>query len=73
MRLTATEQRIYDRLSDGRMHHADDLLKLFDDDLAEKQTLIMHISNLRKKIAAQGRDIVCQVSGRNYYRMVRVL
>jgi DNA-binding response OmpR family regulator len=56
---TPTEQRMLDLLSDGFVHTKEELKRCLWDELARIETVQVHISNLRKKLRPQGRDIIC--------------
>ena len=74
---TPTQQRLLERLSDGRPHRLDELQTLLWDDMTTKGTLAVHICNLRKRLRPRGEDIVCEIGGAynmyRYYRHVRLL
>lgn len=71
---TPTESRILHALSDGMPHRSADVLAFFEDELATKKTLQSHLSNIRKKLAPKGEDIVCEYwKGGFSYRHVRIL
>lgn len=64
-KLTDTERRIVNFLGDGGIYSADQIIQAcFCDDLASKENVQMHISNLRKKVAGSGLLISCVVNGR---------
>lgn len=55
MNLTPTEKRIFEALaSDFLPHHKDELFRMLGDELAGSTALPYHISNLRRKLAAEG-------------------
>ena len=58
MKLTPTENRIYNALCDWRPHRAVSLANLLEDDLADPATLRVHIANLRRKLV--GVSIACR-------------
>lgn len=60
--LTATEQRIYDKLKDGRPHGVLELRSLLWDELASIGAVRVQVSNLRAKLAKRGEVIVCSRS-----------
>lgn len=71
---TKTEQRIIDRLSDGRSHSKDDLMAVIDE-LCSVHNLRMHISNLRKKLP-KDQLVLCIYHGsppKSHYQHVRLL
>lgn len=73
-KLTETEQKIYDLLSDGRDHNRYDVKDSFGDEFTTQKCLRVHLSNMRKKLNPAGIDIVCSWNGRAIsYRMVRML
>lgn len=73
VRLTPSEQRIYDALADGGSHPKEELQKLLCDDLSENGVYIQ-VSNIRSKVRPIGQDII---SERWYngvrYRRVRIV
>lgn len=78
MHLRPTEQRILDLLSDGQRHTREEIKGLLDDELADMVTVRIHVSNLRKKIAAKGENVVVSrqtVDGKvvTRYQLMRVL
>ncbi len=51
MKLTPTEQRIYDLLLDGALHNKKEVADTcLEDKLGDASNIQVHISNLRKKI-----------------------
>ncbi len=54
---TPTERRLLVVLEDGKAHPASQLMRELNDDLTEKTTLVMHISNMRAKLRARGEDV----------------
>ena len=74
MPFTPTQQRILEMLSDGLYHRQDQLLRCLNDDMTDKSTLNVHLSNLRKILASTGERIICMEEDRiTYYRHVRVM
>jgi len=66
------EQKLLDVLSDGKVHSREALkLCLSDEELTADEAIKMQISNLRKILRPQGRDIV--LWGTGHYRMMRLL
>jgi hypothetical protein len=63
LKLTPTEQLLYDALGDGKPHYPLDLMEMMDE-LAVRADLHNHISRLRKKLNTVGEDIVCQLTGK---------
>lgn len=60
--LTPTQQRIFDLLSDGKHHTYDELAEcLWDENsLTPRETLRVHLHNLRKRLTPNGMEIVCR-------------
>lgn len=58
VKLTPTEQRIYDLLSDGMPKPRAKVFECLDDELTAVDTLYVHVFNLRKKLRHLGRDVV---------------
>lgn len=75
LKLTPTEQRLYDALADGEGHHKTELMKLLDDDMTTENTLRVHLYKLRLKLKTVGEDVVAQQVGnrRLMIRRVRML
>ena len=76
MKLTPTQQRIADVLADGAPHTMQELIACLWDDQAEnpRDTVYVHVSNIREKIGKQGYDIISRGSnGKMTYRLVRYL
>ena len=71
VKLTPTEQAIYDTLSDGRLHKRDDLLGCLADPLSGRKVLQLHIVGLRKKLPDG--VIIDAVARQNtiFYRLAR--
>jgi len=73
MKLTPTEQRIYEMLSDGRLHKRSELMTCLADALASRQTFNVHMSYLRRKLP-KGFMIDCVLRDRTlHYRLARFL
>jgi hypothetical protein len=71
-KLTPTEDRILALLSDGAIHSLEELWGLLAaGDMAEKVSVQMHLSNLRKKIADQGLGVMACVG--SCYRLVQFI
>ena len=60
MKLTPTEQRIWDLLSDGYSHRREELIGCLYDEKNGKANLSCHITNLRGKVRPEGWDITCE-------------
>lgn len=72
-RLTPTETRIFDLLSDGERHSRKEVHCQINDELSRYVTFQMHVSNLRRKLPA-GYGIVCVIHKRqHWYQLVRFL
>ena len=74
MKLTKTQQGMYDLLADGQAHAREELIKLLWDDqnTDPKMAVAFHVSEIRKVIGERGLDIT--VRGRNgsvRYTLVR--
>jgi hypothetical protein len=73
-KLTPTQQRMLDLLSDGLPHNKAELHALLWDNLSYANTIQVHISALRKVLRARGEDILCEfIHRRLHYRHVRLL
>lgn len=73
-KLTPTQQRIYDYLSDGLPHPRKELQTCLADELSSLSALRFHLSLLRKKIAHKGEDVICEIRAyRISYRLVKLL
>lgn len=74
-KFTPTEQKILDRLSDGKRHLRDDLRLLLPDHIMnQRSALWFHMSRIRKKLNPIGEEIVCEFScGKIHYRHVRLI
>jgi hypothetical protein len=70
MAFTPTEARIYAKLSDGHLCTISELFMCLEDELAKPQAIAFHISNMRKRLADAGEDIVWRDGG--YYLARRV-
>ena len=69
---TPTELRILEVLSDGKAHPRKELIEAIDE-LAEKSTLKVHLSNLRKKLLNNGQNVLCTLVNRGIcYQHVRL-
>lgn len=65
-------QRMYDLLSDGYLHSAEELRGCLSDDLAPVNAVAYHISMLRDDLAREGRGIaVHKEDGSIHYQLVR--
>lgn len=74
MKATPTQQRILERLSDGRAHSRKELHSLLWDDRSNEMTVAFHISMIRKLLWPLGEDIVSRrVGGVSYYIHMRSL
>lgn len=76
MNLTPTQQRFYDLLADGFQHSLDELILLLDDEFNEDPRLctLVHICNMRKRLAAHGLDVIVRgANGQSTARMVRFI
>lgn len=74
MKLTPTEKRIVDLLSDGQAHSQQELVTCLPDELSDKAALGVHLTFLRKKLRTVGRAIRTEITEKMVdYRMVRVI
>lgn len=74
MRLTPTEQRIWDVLSDGRPHRTHELVACLLDSQATPRNMRQHLSQIRAKIRASGEAVLCEIHNRQvHYRRVKLL
>lgn len=71
LELTKTEHQIYEALRDGFPRSKVDLIEqLPDPEMTD--TLRVHISHLRKKLAPRGLSVLCEVIHKKvHYRLVR--
>ena len=58
-RLSPTEQRIYDLLSDGLSHNREELHACLDE-LANSKALTVFVTHMRAKLRPKGEDIICE-------------
>jgi len=71
LKLTPTEQILFDALADGEAHRPQDLITLLGDELMDRTALKSHLHNLRRKLRPTGEDILAQSYGRRIgYRRV---
>lgn len=71
LKLTPTEQRIYDYLADGEGHTKDELVALLDDDMAGDSAVRFHTYRLRLKLKTIGEDLIFQSQGNRRPVLVR--
>jgi hypothetical protein len=69
--LTATEQKIYDVLSDGLPHTVEELHGMLPDDLAGVSALRKHLSSIRDKIPPHLLVLTQFIKRKMYYRLAR--
>jgi DNA-binding response OmpR family regulator len=70
--LTPTQQRLMAVLNDGRAHTKGELLvAVGDGEATADYNLRNHITILRKKLAPQGLNIVCNERGETSYQLTR--
>ena len=74
LNLTPTEQRLFDLLEDGKPHKPEVLLPLIDE-LADRNTLYVHLCRLRAKLRPHDEEIVAQSLGKGgiAYRRMKVI
>lgn len=73
-KLTPTQSRMLNILSDGLPHSREELHACLNDDLGELSNIQPHISLLRKSLRRHGQEIECvNRAGNWFYRHVRVL
>lgn len=74
MDLTPTQRRMMAVLGDGMIHSKQELHACLNDDMAQVELVVCHISLLRKRIGPIGQDVV-YVNGRAGmgYRLVRLV
>lgn len=75
MKLTPTQQRIYDILQDGGEHTSAELVKCLDDEYTQASMVVNHVSALRRNLARYGLTIASvQIPGHPpSYKIVRRL
>lgn len=74
MKLTPTERKILDVLSDGLPHTRAEVHACLPDELGDMSNVWVHISNLRGKLRATGRDVACVYRNRRrHYQLFRLL
>lgn len=72
--LTATEQRIFNLLSDGRPHTKEEIHTCINDELAPVSAIANHISRMRKQLRVHGKDVICSYRGGvTKYQLVRLM
>ena len=72
LKLSPTEQRIYDLLADGEPHRKEEVLSVFDDELATNNQLYVTVYKLKLKLRTVGEDLIAQSFGKWVgYRRVR--
>lgn len=68
---TKTEQRILLLLQDGEPHTRWNIRNEIGDEYTSLQTIQMHISRIRRKLAAHRKSVLCEQSnGEISYRLV---
>lgn len=76
LKLTPTEQRLFNIMADGQPHRVNELILdgLQGDEVTSKASLHFHLHSLRSKLREVGEDVLYQNFG-NYsaYRRVRLL
>jgi DNA-binding response OmpR family regulator len=73
-RLTPTQRRILELLSDGAPHSRVEIHKCLWDDMGALSNIQVHISALRKIVRLDGEDILCVIFNRTvHYRHVKLL
>lgn len=73
-RFTRTQQMILEVLEDGLPHARKELAECLSDDLAGSNSMLQHLSAMRKLLRPSGHDIICQfVNNRRCYRHVILL
>lgn len=71
IRLTPTEERMANLLSDGREHTREELRACLRDEMS--MSIKQHLYTLRKKLRTDGFDIRCELRGEtSYYRRVSI-
>jgi len=68
--LTPTQKRMLAVLQDGEPHDPIELHECLEDELADMVNVRVHVSALRKRLRAAGRDVV---SREGCYRLVRLI
>ena len=68
--LTPTEQRIYDKMLDGKPYSKLDLHACLWDERSNVNTVRFHLSKLRQKIKPDRDVLVEYISGRLHYRLI---
>lgn len=74
VKLTPTEKRFLQLLSDGKPHHESELITCLHDELGNKATVRVHITSLRKKIIDKRLGIIAHRPNRRlHYQLVGLL
>lgn len=73
-KVTPTQQRILDLLSDGMRHSREEVFTCLNDELQKLENIQVHLCHLRKVLRPKGQDIVCELFQRRlYYRHIILL
>lgn len=71
--LTATEQRIFNLLSDGKPHTKEEVHTCLNDELSPVSAIANHISRMRKQLRHHAKDILCRYGGgKTTYQLIRL-
>lgn len=72
VKLSPTQRKLWDVLSDGKLHSSEELLKYMPDELMNKNCLRTHITYLRYKLKSAKLMINCQVvDSLTHYQLLR--
>jgi hypothetical protein len=74
LRITKTQVKMLEVLSDGQPHLLDEIKQCLPDELSSIRAVEPHLAQIRKYLRAKGEDILCVfVTRRRMYRHVRLL
>ena len=74
LKLTPTQQRLYDVLSDGKAHTFAEMFACIDDELSSRDNLHTHVTYLRRKLRTISQEIVVrELPGGPYWILTRLI
>ena len=68
---TPTQARMMQVLADGLPHKRSELIGCLYDTMGDAANVGVHITYLRRKLKAQGLNVICERTDKVYYRLVR--